>query len=77
MTMMQTEPEIEEPKTVGEPIEFEKPFANKRSPDFVLEPEPEAEELYELCLPEPSTYEELRDWQCSNLYKYVRDETIK
>ena len=75
LMMTQTEPEIEEPRFLEEPARDYKPFEDTFSPNVEKLATPKPEEIYNLVIPEPE--EDLRDWEESNLYMFIRDETIR
>lgn len=73
--MTQTEPEIDEPRFLDEPARDYKPFEDSFSPNLEKLATPINEEMYNLVIPEPE--EDLRDWEESNLYMFIKDETIR
>jgi len=67
--MCQTEPEIEELRTLDEPITDEMPLEQTSSPHDTLQPTPQVEVLYKLEVPlPPEPEEDLSDWAESSLY---------
>jgi len=60
---------------LDEPERDYKPFEDSRTPNVENLVAPKNELVYELVIPEPE--EDLRDWEESNLYMFIRDETIR